>query len=285
MTVNNTQLALQPHEHPATQTANSDVVLILGQGDQMQSFQVSSEAMTRASQPFEAMLHKNYMEARPSDGSRWVVHLPEDDPEAFGIIADIISSNTQKLPNEISLRLLYKTCILAEKYLMLHVLRNHVRGWYDKMWWCAYRRNGQIDPGEIQQHTSIACILGDHKSLWAGMTYYAYACRVVDDELVHWRKDPLLSGNETQSEVGEITEYRKLLAEELPLPPAVCFGMRCPTSPSTCCKIGLTARHRYNTSVAPRVARDYHGNQGVLGLARLSLLLWRRRTQSGLSAR
>ncbi|KAK7741823.1 hypothetical protein SLS53_004887 [Cytospora paraplurivora] len=171
------------------------------------------------------MLFKGYKEGRPSDGSQWVIHLPEDDPEAFDIIANIIHGNVHKLPRGMSIHIFYKTCILAEKYLMLHVLRNHVRQWYDKMWWCVYRRNGQIDPDEIQQHTSIACLLGNHKSLWAAITYYAYACRVVDDELIHWRKDPLLSGSETQSEVGEITEYSKLLAEEVPFLPEFCFDI------------------------------------------------------------
>lgn len=210
-------------EHPATQSSHI-VTLILGEVGRQQEFQVSSQSIALVSRPFEAMLLKHFKQAKPPNGSPWTVLLPEDDPEAFNILSDIIHADLDQLPKEMTLHLFYKTCLLAEKYLMLPVLRKHAPWWYDKLWWNAYRMNGHIEAAEIQERTSIAYMIGDCKALWAGLTYYAYACRLIDDELIHWRKDPFISGEETQSEIGDLAESRKLLTEEQPCLPAICFG-------------------------------------------------------------
>lgn len=172
------------------------------------------------------LISQNSTDARPPDGVEWIVYLPDDDPEAFGILVNIIHAKLDQLPDILMLHKFYNVCVLADKYLLLPFLRKLVPRWYDCMWWSFDRPKGQISPIEVLERTSTAYIMGDCKALWAGLTYYAYACRLIDNKLILCRvyPDGPDSSERTQSEVAELSEAMVLVCEEMPSLPAVFIG-------------------------------------------------------------
>lgn len=80
---------------------------------------ISSKHMILASSVFEAMLKTHYIEGQTLETKGKVeIPLPDDDPDAFTILLDIIHSRTNQVPRQVDLGLLTKLSILVDKYQM-----------------------------------------------------------------------------------------------------------------------------------------------------------------------
>lgn len=80
--------------------------------------QVSSKHMILASSVFKAMLQRNGFKEGCTLASTGAVEvpLPDDRPEAFITILDIIHGRTRKVPRKIELDMLTKIAVLVDKY-------------------------------------------------------------------------------------------------------------------------------------------------------------------------
>ncbi|TGO27275.1 hypothetical protein BPAE_0044g00080 [Botrytis paeoniae] len=92
---------------------------------------VSSNQMILTSPVFEAMLDDDRFKEGAdllADG-QVEVDLPEDDPIAFAIIANVIHHRNKLVPEQLTLKLLTEVAILTEKYQMYEAMR-----WVSKQW-------------------------------------------------------------------------------------------------------------------------------------------------------
>ena len=94
-------------------------------------FKVCSAALRRASPVWKAMLFSKFKEAKPADGSEWIVELPEDDPSPLAIILQIIHGKFELVPTYIPLAQLYGLLILTDKYQMTHVVKPWAHTWVE----------------------------------------------------------------------------------------------------------------------------------------------------------
>lgn len=83
---------------------------------------VDSNALSRMSPVFHRMLKGNFAEARPSQGE-WRVKLPEDNPEDFAIIMDMIHCQYDLTPQTPTLNELYNILVITNKYDMARAVR------------------------------------------------------------------------------------------------------------------------------------------------------------------
>jgi hypothetical protein len=91
---------------------------------------VSSKHMMLASPVFEAMLKNQYKEGRMLASKGTVdIALPDDDPDAFVVLLNIIHGRPKKVPRQIDLALMTKISILVDKYQMHEVV-----GVFSDMW-------------------------------------------------------------------------------------------------------------------------------------------------------
>ncbi|KAK4193214.1 hypothetical protein QBC35DRAFT_468892 [Podospora australis] len=83
------------------------------------TFRVCSATMRRASPVWKAMLFGPWVEAKPKNGDPWSVKLPDDDPEALGVLLAIVHGQNQHelFPKFMTLELLYDILIVSDKYV------------------------------------------------------------------------------------------------------------------------------------------------------------------------
>lgn len=103
------------------------------------SFQVCSRALSRTSPVFKAMLNGPFKESRSNNTfntNDWVVELPSDNPESFGVLLHIIHSNFDVVPNSVDLLQLFQILVAANKYDMVRIIRHFLSVWFDvnKQW-------------------------------------------------------------------------------------------------------------------------------------------------------
>lgn len=90
---------------------------------------VCSRSVARASKPFRAMLYGGFAESKPRNvDSDWTIPLPEDNPEAFATLMNIIHGHFKMVPRTVTRDQLYRITILTDKYNMTDVLQP----WADK---------------------------------------------------------------------------------------------------------------------------------------------------------
>jgi len=114
-----------------------DLTLIVG--SRRQKFIVSSHTMAVASKVFQNMLFGDYSESQKSSDSEgsssspsWAVCLPEDDPEPFQMILEMIHRRFTRTITCTTLSgtsELYKVTVLTDKYDLSHILRPHTQRW------------------------------------------------------------------------------------------------------------------------------------------------------------
>ena len=112
--------------------------LRLDVGESSTSFLVCSRAMARSSPAFRSMLYGGFKESKPPVG-KWVLKLAEENPEAFTIILNIVHGRLDKVPlnlsnggsdnSEHSATVLYNVAKIADKYLMIRLLRPWAESW------------------------------------------------------------------------------------------------------------------------------------------------------------
>ncbi|KAJ4391354.1 hypothetical protein N0V93_004971 [Gnomoniopsis smithogilvyi] len=112
--------------------AEGDLRLEVGEGEGKRSFVICSRALARVSKPFNAMLYGPFAESYSRKvAPDWTVALPEDDPEAFAIILQIVHSNFKMVPPTVSRDELYQITIWTDKYDMTEILQPWAQKWVD----------------------------------------------------------------------------------------------------------------------------------------------------------
>ncbi|KAI1863191.1 uncharacterized protein JN550_009717 [Neoarthrinium moseri] len=102
-------------------------------------FVCESRSLSRASPVWKRMLGGPWKESRPANDpapGEWTVDLPEDDPEAMGIMLNVIHSRFESLPfldEFLSLSLIYKITVLTDKYALTRLLRPWAKSWSHQM--------------------------------------------------------------------------------------------------------------------------------------------------------
>jgi hypothetical protein len=95
---------------------------------------VSSKHMILASSVFAAMLKVDYKEGSMLKSKGKVeILLPDDDPEAYTILLNIIHGFPRKVPQQIDLLLLKKLSILVDKYQMQEVVAVFAQIWIEAL--------------------------------------------------------------------------------------------------------------------------------------------------------
>lgn len=74
------------------------------------------------------MLFGSFQEA--NSGPDWTVALPEDDPDAFKHLLNIIHANFDSIPNSVSMEELSRVLIISNKYDMTKCFNVWGRQWY-----------------------------------------------------------------------------------------------------------------------------------------------------------
>ncbi|KAK4227374.1 hypothetical protein QBC38DRAFT_417127 [Podospora fimiseda] len=174
---------------------------VVGLDEQPCKFKVDSSALRRTSAVFKAMLFGPWAESKPTDGSEWVVELPEDDPDGFQVILSIIHSAYYLIPTAMNKLLLYKILVLCDKYDMDQVLAPWAQSWLSAVADQAKHQFKEDKPSADPLMTFIAWHLGD-ETLYAEevrkMILCSYLNPVEDGHLfVHcWRHDRNLSNED-----------------------------------------------------------------------------------------
>ena len=96
---------------------------------------VSSRHMRLVSPVFKAMLQSgNFKEGRElSSAGKVEVSLPDDDPDAFIIIMDIIHGRNRRVPKVIDMETLIRIAMLVDKYQMVEAVEAFSDMWIEKL--------------------------------------------------------------------------------------------------------------------------------------------------------
>ncbi|EFQ36412.1 uncharacterized protein GLRG_11540 [Colletotrichum graminicola M1.001] len=123
---------------------DGDLVLRAGQqtGLPERSFRVCANALRRSSQVWKKMLFGPFKESKPAFGT-WLVHLPDDDPDALEIVLNIIHANFPLVPATPGLAELYEIFQMANKYDMVPALKPWANAWLDVAESCAAVTDGE----------------------------------------------------------------------------------------------------------------------------------------------
>ncbi|KAK4184391.1 hypothetical protein QBC35DRAFT_391772, partial [Podospora australis] len=122
-------------------------------------FLVDSRALRRASPVWKSMLYGGWAEGKPTDGSQWVVSLPEDDPRALKVLLQAAHSKVDDV-DEDDPDVLFTTIILVDKYDAMTLIGS---------WVYSYKKEILNDGLTWHQRAFVAWHLGD--AVW-----FAEAC-------------------------------------------------------------------------------------------------------------
>ncbi|KAG4284799.1 hypothetical protein FPRO04_05181 [Fusarium proliferatum] len=113
---------------------SGDLWLTSGSVSSSKILHVDSNALCRASKVFRAMLRGHFSDSKPAnDLHRWEVKLPENDPEAFVVLMDVVHANFDHAPLNLKPQELYNICVLTNKYDMTKTLRPMATAWYERL--------------------------------------------------------------------------------------------------------------------------------------------------------
>ncbi|KAK3400228.1 hypothetical protein B0T20DRAFT_350048 [Sordaria brevicollis] len=149
----------------ALQSSNLETVYIDPNGDLLidatanpicsTRFRVCSNALRRQSPVWEKMLFGPWKEAKPTDGSPWIVELPDDPDHSLHIIFDIIHANYEGIPPFPSVIIIYDLMTVAHKYDVVHL----TRPWSSQ--WSSIASNSILPAADVVRSLFIAWELGD----------------------------------------------------------------------------------------------------------------------------
>ncbi|EFQ30174.1 hypothetical protein CGRA01v4_00442 [Colletotrichum graminicola] len=108
---------------------DEDGDLTIRVGPSLSPFRVDSKTVSRSSLVFRRMLFGGFAESRPTDGSDWVVDLPDDGRDSMEILFGIIHGAFERVPTELSLWSLYDLLVHTEKYDATRLLRPWAKLW------------------------------------------------------------------------------------------------------------------------------------------------------------
>ncbi|KAK2063088.1 hypothetical protein LY76DRAFT_504388 [Colletotrichum caudatum] len=153
---------------------DGDLVLRAGRqtGLPERSFRVCANALRRSSRVWKKMLFGPFRESRPASGA-WLVHLPDDDPDALEIVLNIIHANFPLVPAAPGLAELYEVLQMANKYDMVPALKPWAGAWLDVAEGCAA---AATDGEGMAALTYVAWELGQvelHRNMMKGLLLHS----------------------------------------------------------------------------------------------------------------
>ncbi|TGO12265.1 hypothetical protein BTUL_0091g00090 [Botrytis tulipae] len=107
---------------------------------------VSSKHLILASPVFDAMIG----DARFKEGAELLacgkveIKLPDDDPDAFAIVANVIHHRNKMVPEEISFQSFVKVAIITEKYQISGAMRWVSKEWFDNLPYSIHNKLGNL---------------------------------------------------------------------------------------------------------------------------------------------
>ncbi|KAK4246108.1 hypothetical protein C7999DRAFT_33505 [Corynascus novoguineensis] len=107
---------------------HGDLRLIVGEHEAV--FQVCSRTLARSSPVWDTFLYGPFSRSKAQQNSEvWEVSLPGDDADGLSIILWAIHYNLGAFPLKLTLDLLFRITVLADKYDMIGTLRPFWGGW------------------------------------------------------------------------------------------------------------------------------------------------------------
>ncbi|KAG4440524.1 hypothetical protein IFR05_003994 [Cadophora sp. M221] len=96
---------------------------------------VSSKHLMLASPVFKAMLQRGtFLEGKKlQSGGAVVIPLPDDDPDIFQILLNIVHGRVRQVPNQVSVKVMTGLSILVDKYQMHEIVELYVRTWMPEL--------------------------------------------------------------------------------------------------------------------------------------------------------
>ncbi|KAK4184393.1 hypothetical protein QBC35DRAFT_391767, partial [Podospora australis] len=169
------------------------------------SFLVDSRALARASPVWKSMLYGGWAESKPTDGSQWVVSLPEDDPRALSHLLRIAHGKHND-PVENNVLVTFHTIILCDKYDTFRLIGPFLPHWNKVL-------SRQVF-GPMYWHNVAALywLIGD-------LGGYSFACHhiLMWEPVVTSDRPRTLLVNEENEEGTEVLEYESFMTP-FPLP-------------------------------------------------------------------
>ncbi|KAK4193210.1 hypothetical protein QBC35DRAFT_543089 [Podospora australis] len=95
----------------------------VGSEEAAATFRVCSSALRRQSPVWKAMLFGPWKESKPTDGSEWIVKLPNDKLSAMKVLLAIVHGRFEDIPGPMSIFQLDDLVILLDKYDMFKIIR------------------------------------------------------------------------------------------------------------------------------------------------------------------
>ncbi|PMD25408.1 hypothetical protein NA56DRAFT_565466 [Hyaloscypha hepaticicola] len=130
---------------------------------------VSSRHMMLASPVFRAMLDGNFKEGCDlTSNGKVQVPLPDDDPEAFAIVLDIIHGHNRRVPREVELELLTEISILVDKYQIYEAVEFFAESWIEGLNF-SLPRDYWREKKDVHTWIAISWVF-DHSSEFKSMT-------------------------------------------------------------------------------------------------------------------
>ncbi|KAK4169698.1 hypothetical protein QBC43DRAFT_198195 [Cladorrhinum sp. PSN259] len=101
----------------------------LGEAAPACDFRVDPFTLRRTSGVFKSMLFGPWAESKPTDGSQWIVDLPEDEPRAFEALLGIVHNRYKLVPVTMTMDLLFEILVICDKYNMTYVITPWANSW------------------------------------------------------------------------------------------------------------------------------------------------------------
>lgn len=138
---------------------DGDLTLVVGSDSKKTSFLVCSKSLSRSSPFWKTLLYGPFAER--TEGRRWTVELPGDDPNAMEIILRLVHGSCHKIP-KVNINLAFEVTVLTNKYEMTHCLWPCAKQWLSDVpvsWGNYYDQDWDAPP---IKWLAVTQELGDH---------------------------------------------------------------------------------------------------------------------------
>ncbi|KAJ3951383.1 hypothetical protein N0V92_012212 [Colletotrichum tropicale] len=170
-----------PEPQTVTVEDDGDLRLVAGcEGWETTTYVVCSRALARHSPVFKAMLFGNFAEARPTDGSQWVVEVSGDNPYMFPMFLSILHGSFKDVRTKLEIYELGALLVIVQKYDALPVIRPWVRGWME-----GARKSSDENFGDSSQLVCSAWVTGHLDIFEDEVQKVIYTCSANGQELLH----------------------------------------------------------------------------------------------------
>ncbi|KAK0667805.1 hypothetical protein QBC41DRAFT_227650 [Cercophora samala] len=143
------------------------------------TFKVDSSALRRGSPVFKKMLFGPWVEAKPPTGERWLVSLPEDNPDALELILQIAHCQFSSAQKErMTPERVYDLFLVSDKYGMAPLLAPWIHWWGKFARHSVYQTQFAFDWGLCPFRGFIAWEVGLSEEFRFHLYHVVNTCRI-----------------------------------------------------------------------------------------------------------